>query len=219
MSRLITAALVIASAFFTTAARGQDAAAPTPARALLLLKEGNSRFVTGKSPAKGTDAARRAALAKGQHPFAVVLGCADSRVAPEIIFDQGLGDLFVVRVAGNVSDPFLLGSIEYAVEHLHVPLIVVLGHENCGAVAAALTRADFPGNLGKLIKEVHVGRDLPMERAAALPIAIKNNVVYQASQLTQRSEPLQAALMQQKIKIVSGVYRLSSGTVEWVEDK
>ena len=87
----------------------------------------------------------------------------------------------------------MLGSIEYAVEHLHVPLIVVLGHENCGAVAAALTRVDFPGNLGKLIKEVHVGRDLPMERAAALPLAIKNNVIYQASQLTQRSKPLRTA--------------------------
>ena len=97
MTRLVTAALVIASAFFSADARGQEAAAPTPARALALLKEGNSRFIAEKSPTKGTDAARRAALAKGQHPFAVVLGCADSRVAPEIIFDQGLGDLFVVR--------------------------------------------------------------------------------------------------------------------------
>ncbi len=103
-------------------------------------------------------ARRRALLAKGQHPHAVILSCADSRVAPELLFDQGLGDLFVLRVAGNISDPFVLGSIEYAVEHLHAPLIVVLGHESCGAVAAALTKVDFPGNLGTLIKEVHVGK-------------------------------------------------------------
>src|SRR5205085_10520354 len=137
-----------------------------------LLKEGNGRFAAGKLAVKDVGAQRRATLAKGQHPFAVVLACADSRVPPELVFDQGLGELFVLRVAGNLADPFVLGSIEYAVEHLHTPLIVVLGHENCGAVAAALTKAAFPGNLGTLVKEVHVGKNLPMERAAALPAAV-----------------------------------------------
>src|SRR5207248_7711581 len=150
-------------------------------------------------------------LAKGQHPFAVVLTCADSRVAPELVFDQGLGDLFVLRVAGNITDPFTLGSIEYAVEHVHTPLIVVLGHENCGAVAAALTKVEFPGNLGTLIKEVHVGKDLPMERSAALPVAVKNNVLFHAAQLTKRSGLLKEEAAHKKVSIVGGVYRLASG--------
>ena len=97
------------------------------------LKEGNERFATDRLEHKDMGAARRTELTAGQHPFAAVLSCADSRVPPEIVFDQGLGDLFVVRVAGNVGEPFALGSIDYAVEHLHVPLIVVLGHEKCGA--------------------------------------------------------------------------------------
>src|SRR5439155_1280302 len=115
----------------------------TGAQALERLKAGNTRFAADKSNPKNIGKDRRAVLAKGQHPFAVVLTCADSRVAPELVFDQGLGDLFVLRVAGNIADPFVLGSIEYAVEHLHTPLIVVLGHESCGAVAAALTKEAF----------------------------------------------------------------------------
>ena len=169
--------------------------------------------------ARDIGADRRAVLAKGQYPFAVVLACADSRVAPELIFDQGLGDLFVVRVAGNLTDPFILGSIEYAVEHLHTPLIVILGHEKCGAVDAALSKKEFPGNLGKLIKDIHVGKDLPKEAAEALPVAIKNNVVFHAGQLTQRSPLLKEEVAQKKVKIVGGVYRLGSGKVEWVEGK
>jgi carbonic anhydrase len=203
---------------FTAGAISQEATPATADAALKLLKDGNARFVEGKIAAKDI-APRRAQLAKGQHPFAIILTCADSRVPPELVFDQGLGDLFVLRVAGNITDPFILGSIEYGVEHLHAPLIVVLGHENCGAVAAALTKVEFRGNLGKLIKEVHVGADLPMERAAALPIAVKNNVLFHAGQLTQRSELLKEEAAHKKVQIVSGVYRLASGKVEWIEGK
>src|SRR5947209_2306854 len=146
-----TVVTIFALLMFAGGALSQEAAPPTAEGAIKLLKEGNGRFAQGKLAAKDTGANRRALLAKGQHPFAVVLTCADSRVAPELVFDQGLGDLFVLRVAGNITDPFTLGSIEYAVEHLHTPLIVVLGHENCGAVAAALTKVEFPGNLGTLI--------------------------------------------------------------------
>src|SRR5438105_3479472 len=121
---------------------------PTPAAALDRLKDGNGRFAADKPAARKTDAKRRAELAAGQHPFAVVLTCADSRVAPELVFDAGLGELFVLRVAGNIADPAVVGSIEYAVEHLHTPLIVVLGHESCGAVAAALDGAKLPGDPG-----------------------------------------------------------------------
>ncbi len=156
----------------------QEPAAPTADGALKLLKDGNDRFAQDKLAPRNLGAERRAVLAKGQKPFAVVLACADSRVPPELIFDQGLGDLFVLRVAGNLTDPLILGSIEYAVEHLHSPLVVVLGHEKCGAVDAALTKKAFPGNLGTLVKDVHTGKDLPKENADALPIAIKNNVVF-----------------------------------------
>jgi carbonic anhydrase len=197
----------------------QEAAPPTADGALRLLKDGNGRFATDKLAAKDIGAQRRAALAKGQKPFAIVLTCADSRVAPELIFDQGLGELFVLRVAGNLTDPFILGSIEYAVEHLHAPLIVVLGHESCGAVAAALAKQPLPGNLGKLVKEVHIGKDLPTDKATALPIAVKNNVVFYAGQLTERSELLKEEVAHKKVKIVGGVYRLASGKVEWLEGK
>jgi carbonic anhydrase len=217
LNRVIPLVLLAVSAF-TAAAISQEAAPPTADAALKLLKEGNARFVEGKLAAKDI-APRRAEVAKGQHPFAIVLACADSRVAPELVFDQGLGDIFVLRVAGNITDPFILGSIEYGVGHVHVPLVVVLGHENCGAVAAALTKVEFTGNLGKLVKEVHVGADLPMERSKALPIAIKNNVLYHAGQITERSESLKEAAAQKKVRIVSGVYRLASGKVEWIEGK
>jgi carbonic anhydrase len=210
---LITIAMLVGP----RAAHCQEA--PTPEQAWKLLKDGNARFASDKFATKNVGAPRRAALAKGQKPFAVVLACADSRVAPEIIFDQGLGELFVVRVAGNLTDPFLLGSIEYGVEYLHVPLIVVLGHEKCGAVDAALSKKEFPGNLGKLIKEIHTGADLPKDRAEALKTAINNNAVYQSRQLTMRSEPLRDAVAQKKVKIVSAVYGLASGKVEWVESK
>jgi len=123
------------------------------------LKKGNERFVADRLAAKDLGADRRRELAKGQHPFAIVLTCADSRVAPEFIFNQGLGDLFVLRVAGNIADPFVLGSMEYAVEHLHVPLIVILGHTKCGAVDAALAENKPHGNLGKLIEQVYPGKD------------------------------------------------------------
>jgi carbonic anhydrase len=219
MARLTTILVGFALLTFAGASTSQEAAPPTADAALKFLKDGNARFAQGKLAARDIGAQRRAALAKGQHPFAVVLACADSRVAPELVFDQGLGDLFVLRVAGNIADPFVLGSIEYAVEHLHAPLIVVLGHENCGAVAAALTKVDFPGNLGTLIKEVHVGKDLPMESAAALPVAVKNNVLFHATQLTQRSALLKEEAARKKVNIVGGVYRLASGKVEWVEGK
>ena len=110
----------------------------TPDEALQRLIDGNARFTAGKVDHPNQDAARRTALAKGQSPFAIIFGCSDSRVSPEVLFDQGLGDLFVIRVAGNVVDADEAGSVEYAFEHLHSPLLLVLGHQNCGAVAAAL---------------------------------------------------------------------------------
>src|SRR5437660_44710 len=160
---------------------------PAPEAAFKRLKDGNARFAADQLAKKDVGSKRRAELAKGQRPFAVILTCADSRVAPELIFDQGLGDLFVLRVAGNVTDPVVLGSIEYAVEHLKTPLIVVLGHEACGAVKAALEDADPEGNLGFLLREIHIGKQLPAEKKAAMDAAVKSNARFHASELTKRS--------------------------------
>src|SRR5437762_9840331 len=114
-----------------------DQPAVAPPEAISKLKEGNGRYTSGNLQHPGQTTERRAELAKSQHPFAIIVSCSDSRVPPEIVFDQGLGDLFVLRVAGHVIDNHSLGSIEYALDHLGVRLIVVLGHQNCGAVQAA----------------------------------------------------------------------------------
>lgn len=184
--------------------------------ALAKIKQGNARFVADKLAPRDF-VKRRADLATGQQPFAVVLACADSRVAPELVFDQGLGDLFVVRVAGNVTDPAILGSIEYAVGKLKSPLIVVLGHSDCGAVAAAMSGKELPGNLGTLIKEIYVGTDLPEDKTAALEAAIQANVLQQTARLTRDSTVLKDFAASKRVRIESAVYSLSSGEVKWLE--
>jgi carbonic anhydrase len=183
------------------------------------LKAGNNRFAADMLETNPLGVARRQELARGQKPFAVVLTCADSRLTPEFIFNQGLGDLFVLRVAGNIVDPFELGSIEYAVEHLHVPLIVLLGHEKCGAVAAALGEDKPPGNLGKLVAEIDVGRDLPAGKDAALAAAIKNNVRHHVHLLTERSSVIKEHVANKQVRIVSGIYQLATGKVEWLDEE
>src|SRR5215813_3306019 len=122
--------------------------------ALAKLKEGNARFANSKVSSSKPTAARRTETAQGQHPYAIVLGCADSRTAPEIVFDQNIGDLFVVRTAGNLVDDHALGSIEYAVEHLGARLIVVLGHQRCGAVEAAMASDTAPGHVESLVRDI-----------------------------------------------------------------
>ena len=120
-----------------------------------LLIEGNARFISGKTLSKDLSSTRRIDLMKnGQHPFAVIVSCSDSRVPPELLLDQALGDLFVIRVAGNVITPVELGSVEYAVEHLKAPLVVVLGHEGCGAVTAAVQGGEIPGSISAITDKI-----------------------------------------------------------------
>src|SRR5256886_3983076 len=140
----------------TTFVFGADHPAPSvdADAALANLKEGNARFSSSKVSQGKPTAAKRAETAQAQHPFAIVLGCADSRTSPEIIFDQNIGDLFVVRTAGNLVDDHALGSIEYAVAHLGVRLIVVLGHTRCGAVLAALASETAPGHVQSLVRDI-----------------------------------------------------------------
>lgn len=127
----------------------------TAEEAKKLLIEGNKRFTAGLPAQKNTGSAKRLELKeKGQKPFAVILTCSDSRVPPELLFDQSIGDLFVVRNAGNILDSASLSSIEYAVDHLHTPLVVVLGHDKCGAVKAAVDGGEAPGSIGAIIEKI-----------------------------------------------------------------
>ncbi len=183
------------------------------------LNDGNQRFISDQSASRAPFSAQRAKIATGQSPLAVILTCSDSRVVPEMIFNQQLGDLFVVRVAGNVTDPVVLGSMEYGVEHLHAALVVVLGHTNCGAVKAAIDGGPLEGNLGDLIKQVHPGDHLAADKEQALEAGVRENVLYQTKQLTAQSKVLSRFADAGKIRVMSGVYSLETGKVEWLKAK
>ena len=156
------------------------ASAGTPSvsadEALKRLRDGNERYTAEKpTAAQRSTKASRAALAKSQSPYAIILTCSDSRVPPELLFDSGLGELFVIRVAGNIPDPVVLGSIEYAAEHLGTPLVMVLGHERCGAVTATVdAKGKAHGNIGAIVKAIA----LPSKRQPknALPVKKINSV-------------------------------------------
>lgn len=191
------------------------------------LTAGNKRFVAGETihPNQGLD--RRSEVAKGQKPFAIVLTCADSRVSPEIVFDQGLGDLFVVRVAGNVVDPFTLASIEYAVEHLGSTLLVVLGHERCGAVKAALDfkpafhephgkEPEHEGHIPNLLAEIAPAvSEARKWQGDLFENAIKANVL-QTTKKVALKRPLSSMIESGKLTVIGAVYDLDSGLVKTV---
>ncbi|MHB1037238.1 MAG: carbonic anhydrase [Pirellulales bacterium] len=200
-------------------AQAADQPSPTAEQAWQCLKDGNERFAADRSEGKDVGSARRKELMAGQRPLAVVLACSDSRVPPEILFDQGLGKLFVVRVAGNIGEPFALGSIDYAVEHLHVPLIVVLGHEKCGAVATALGEDKPVGNLGRVIGEIHVAERTSPNKDEALADGVETNARFQTKLLTERSDVIREHVRQKKLQVVTGVYGLATGKVRWLEAK
>lgn len=172
--------------------------------------EGNARKVEGRYHPRAYDPDKRAALAQAQAPIAAVLACSDSRVPPEILFDQGRGDLFVVRLAGAVASGDGLASLEYAVDHLHVPLIVVLGHEKCGAVAAALTGHVQDGHLGQMI--AHIGRHVG-DRGLTLEAAVEQNTRASLRDIWHDSAPLIAALRAGRVELVAGVVEIGSGKI------
>lgn len=189
-----------------------------PASAWKSLKEGNERFVAGKPAHPSQSVEHRASLAEGQRPIAVVFGCADSRVAAEIIFDQGLGDMFVVRTAGHVIDSAVLGSIEYAVAVLEVPLIVVLGHDSCGAVQATLEALDsgvIPrGFLRDLVERVTpsvlTGRREGLSQVDEIEA---HHVRETAAQLLTRSTAVLERIPTGELAIVGLTYHLADGRV------
>jgi len=189
-----------------------------PLTAWKALKEGNERFVAGKPEHPSQSIERRASLTASQKPTAVVFGCGDSRVAAEIIFDQGLGDMFVVRTAGHVIDGAVLGSIEYAVTVLHVPLIVVLGHDSCGAVGATLAALDegaVPGGyvrdiVERVMPSILLGRRDGLTRVDEFEA---RHVTETGKQLLSRSTAIAEAVRDGRLAIVGLTYHLSDGQV------
>jgi carbonic anhydrase len=184
--------------------------------ALTALKSGNQRFVDNQPLHPNQEKALRDKLSdSGQTPMAAILSCSDSRVPAELLFDQGFGDLFVIRVAGNVPGEDEMGSIEYAVEHLGVPLVVVLGHTKCGAVSAAVQEADEPGALGQLLARLKGAAQSVAELPAdeKVPAAVKKNVELGASLLSAQSPVLANAVKEGRAKIIGAVYHLENGRV------
>lgn len=189
----------------------------TAQEALNQLKEGNERYVKGDLKHPHSDPAWRHELTESQHPFAIILSCADSRVVPELIFDQGIGDLFVIRVAGNVAKDKVIGSIEYAVKFLNTKLVVVLGHEKCGAVSASLGDADPGGHIGAIIERikpaVYMARRMEGD---LLTNAVKVNAQLVSEELKDSKPILADSVKSAGVEIHSAYYRLETGEVEFI---
>lgn len=197
--------------------------------ALVRLRDGNRRFVTGtRNPKSQPYQSRRAEVAEGQEPFAIILGCSDSRVPVEIVFDQGLGDLFVIRVAGNIVAPSLIGSVEFSAVLFHTRLVVVLGHSKCGAVLATLDELQQPAenqsrNIQSIVDRIRPsvepllsaesthGSELLVERA------VRANVMYSVKQLRHGSSVLEDLIVNDGLLIVGAEYSLESGEVEFLD--
>lgn len=179
------------------------------------LKEGNARFVADHMDGKLQDSSRRESITGGQEPYAIILSCADSRVVPELAFDTGLGELFVVRVAGNVANSSSIASIEYAVAHVGSRLIVVLGHQSCGAVTAAVAGGDNGYNLNHLLSHITPAIAASKEGATVNDVA-KLNAELTVGELKNRSEIIKNAIDKGDVKVVSAYYNLDSGKVDFL---
>ena len=221
-SCIVVVSLLCANQF----ARATDPTHPdqpsvAPAEAISKLKEGNGRYTSGNLQHPGQTTERRTELAKTQHPFAAIVSCSDSRVPPEIVFDQGLGDLFVVRVAGNVINDEGMGSIEYTVDHLGTRLILVLGHQSCGAVKAAretiAAKGKAPGHIESLVRAIK-----PAVEATAkddLDATIKANVKNVVQALRSSTPILKAKVDSGEIQVIGGYYSLDTGAVTFLDQK
>ena len=198
-----------------------DQPSVAPAEAISKLKEGNGRYTSGSLQHPGQTTERRKELANVQHPFAAIVSCSDSRVPPEIVFDQGLGDLFIVRVAGNVINDEGMGSIEYTVDHLGTRLILVLGHQSCGAVKAAretiAAKGKAPGHIESLVTAIK-----PAVEATAkddLDTTVKANVKNVVQALRSSTPILKAKVDSGEIQVIGGYYSLDTGAVTFLDEK
>jgi carbonic anhydrase len=201
------------------------AAAPalSPNEALERLKEGNSRFIKDANACAANLAGRREELAGGQHPWAIILTCSDSRVTPELVFGGvTLGELFVIRNAGNVLDTGALGTIEYGAEHLHAPLVVVMGHKKCGAVAAACDvvqkGTQLEGSIGKMVQPIlPVALNTLFKSPDFVNETVANNAISGAHRITEESHIVAHLVEQGTVKVVSAVYDIESGKVDFLD--
>lgn len=203
--------------------------------ALDRLRSGNERFVTGKGVRKiRFDHAQRKDLVKAQNPFAIILGCSDSRVPAELVFDQGLGDLFVIRVAGNIVMPSQIGSVEFAAEAFNTKLVVVLGHSHCGAVLATLDQLKQPTearspNLRRIVDSIlpsveGLFEQVPCEHGGEHPeglvqAAVRANIRASVDRLRRGSEILETMIRDEKLLVVGAEYYLETGVVEFLVDQ
>jgi carbonic anhydrase len=191
--------------------------------ALTLLKEGNARFVCGKT--EGTNRCKARLLEtheQGQNPFVAIVSCSDSRVPLELIFDRGIGDIFVMRVAGNICGPSITGSLEYAVEHLGVKLLIILGHTKCGAVTAVVHGEHLDGHIATIAERIKPAVERARKPDAngndhhLLNASIHQNVHYQIETLLKESPKLKQALAGGKISILGGIFDLEHGDIQWL---
>jgi carbonic anhydrase len=209
--------LLSLSLFFSCRQKQEDEQTETLSP-LEMLKAGNERFVSGHSIHPDETPARMKELKDQQHPFAVVISCSDSRVPPELIFDQGLGDIFTIRTAGNVIGDYELGSIEYAVEHLQCKLVVVLGHESCGAIQAYATsknerHEDHIQNLVDYIASEEEEKTIPDSLRSDIDILVKANIAHGVNFLKSSTPVLKDLAGKNEIKITGAYYDLDNGAV------
>lgn len=198
--------------------QGQPEEVKVSMEAKKLLVEGNERFVSGETAEKDIGPGRRKELLGRQKPFTVIVCCSDSRVPPEIIFDQGLGDMFVVRVAGNVVDPVAMGSVEFAVDSLRVPLVVIMGHEDCGAVRATCEGGAVPGSIGSIVEKIRPAVEEARSDGAEANLvrrAVECNVNNVVKQLRQ-SPVIAEKRGEEEVSVLGAVYELGSGKVKWL---
>jgi carbonic anhydrase len=186
------------------------------ANALQLLKDGNTRYMEDHMEHPHEGSQHRVELSIAQHPFAIILGCADSRVIPELIFDQGVGDLFVIRLAGNVADDAVIASIEYAIEHLGTRLVVVLGHENCGAVKAAVNHEMSAGKINSLLYYIEPALNSVLTSSENLLEKVIKTHARQMVDIISHAEPILSRECQMgDLSILPAYYSLSTGKVDF----
>ncbi len=224
LGAMVAAALCLGSALASSPAPGI-----TPEQSLTKLMDGNKRYVDNQmTGVKACDIASRKKLSTSQAPYAIILSCSDSRVPPELIFDEGLGEIFVVRVAGNIVDPIILGSIEYAAEHLGSPLVMVLGHERCGAVKATVdSKGKAEGNIGTIVKGIAPAlkkaqaakKSATQDKAEFVENVVNENIQLVKANLTKHSPLLAKMAKEGKLRIVTAKYDLDDGIVTLMDKK
>jgi carbonic anhydrase len=216
----ILSLLLVAAALLTPARMlgGESSQAAAKAEGIVTLQGGNDRYLSGNLKSKDFTS-ERSEQAAGQHPYAIVVTCSDSRVSPEILFDESLGRLFVIRVAGNVIDPVVMGSIEYAVEHLHSETVLILGHSSCGAVSAALAGGTVPENIGAIIQRIQPAVDAAKKKSSdadeVKKASVSENIALQMTSLTRGSEIVREAVKEGKLTVAGGLYDITTGKVRF----